>query len=376
MIPSRRSRRPWRSATSDSPGGLIAENTARARKLVLEHGWNSTSYQILNPGIEHWFTDSAPAVVGYVRRHRYLLAAGAPVCPPDALPWVLREFEEFARSQSCKVCYVCAGDRLRALLADSPRHATITVGAQPVWNAPDWPQILTRRASLRAQLHRAANKNVRIVELPAGEAARDPRIQQVLHQWIEHRGLPPLHFLTEPEVLRGVVDDRLVLAAQRGGNTVAYLVASPVTARNGYLIEELARSPEAPNGTIELLIDAAMRHFIQRGNEYVTMGLVALTHNVFRSNPVWIRTLMYVARAHANRFYNFRGLEQFRAKMHPAYWEKIFCITNEPRFSVPALYAMGAAFSGISPLRAVSLGVVKGVSEEVRSLARRFRAGV
>ena len=31
-------------------------DVARARQLVLEHGWNATAYQIVNRGIEHWFS--------------------------------------------------------------------------------------------------------------------------------------------------------------------------------------------------------------------------------------------------------------------------------------------------------------------------------
>jgi hypothetical protein len=38
----------------------------KARQLILEFGWNSTSYQILNPGIKHWFAAAGDAVVGYV----------------------------------------------------------------------------------------------------------------------------------------------------------------------------------------------------------------------------------------------------------------------------------------------------------------------
>ncbi len=73
----------------------------------------------------------------------------------------------------------------------------------------------------------------------------------------------------------------------------------------------------------------------------------------------WLRGLMSIARAHANRFYNFRGLERFRAKMHPANWEPLLRYSNERRFSPQALYAVGGAFSGISPVRAIGLAVVK-----------------
>jgi phosphatidylglycerol lysyltransferase len=81
---------------------------------------------------------------------------------------------------------------------------------------------------------------------------------------------------------------------------VAFLVASPVVAKNGYLVELLARSPSAPNGTAELLIDAAMQRFAQEDRQYVTLGLIALAHAVDKDmhrNPLWLRSLMQFARA-------------------------------------------------------------------------------
>jgi phosphatidylglycerol lysyltransferase len=183
-------------------------------------------------------------------------------------------------------------------------------------------------------------------------------------------------FLVEPNVLGGAIEDRIVLAARDGQRMVAYLVASPVPARNGYFIEELARLPEAPNGTTELLIDAAMRSFANEGRAYVTMGLVALARNSFHTNPWWMRTLMRLARAHANRFYNFRGLEQFRAKLRPAQWDKVWFISNEPRFSVRALYAVGAAFSGISPTLAIGIAILKGAACEIRAIAHSVGQGI
>ena len=121
--------------------------------------------------------------------------------------------------------------------------------------------------------------------------------------------------------------------------------------------------PQRPNGASELLIDAAMRRFASEGCDYVTLGLVALAHAAdeeIRRNPAWLRILMYFARAHANRFYNFRGLERFRVKMAPERWETIYAISNEPRFSVRSLYAMGGAFSGIAPWAAIAIGTRTG----------------
>jgi lysylphosphatidylglycerol synthetase-like protein (DUF2156 family) len=81
-----------------------------------------------------------------------------------------------------------------------------------------------------------------------------------------------LHFLVEPEVLDGFLEDRLVLTARRNGAVVAFALASPIPARHGYLLEVLARSRFAPNGTSELLIDAAMHHAAEQSCTYMTLG--------------------------------------------------------------------------------------------------------
>jgi len=361
MNRSRPLAKPWRYATFSSQ--------TRARALVLRHGWNATAYQILNPGIEHWFDSAGTAVAGYVRRHGFLLVVGAPVCAEPELARVAAEFEAFARKQGCAVCYVCAEERLRRVFDGRADHATVAAGAQPAWDPREWDRVLKTRGSLRAQLRRAANKRVQVEEVDPGEAAADPEIAAVLKSWLKSRGLPPLHFMVEPDVLRGAIDERIVFAARRHGHTVAYLVASPIPARNGWLLEELARGRGAPNGVSELLIDTAMRRFAREGRGYVSMGLVALARGSFDANPWWLRALMQIARAHANRFYNFRGLESFRAKLSPDRWEKIWFITNEPRFSLRALYAVGAAFSGISPVRAIGIGILKGLGQEIKALA-------
>ena len=335
----------------------------------MSYGWNSTCYQILNPGIEHWFSSAVPAVVGYTRRHHLLLAAGAPVCATEMLEAVCLEFEAFARDHGCRVCYVCAEERLRSLFAGSTSHSTVTLGAQPVWDPRKWQQIVQCTSAIRAQLNRSRNKSVSVEALSPEDAAKDPELRRVLREWLGARRLPALHFLVSPDVLEGDLSERVVLVARHKGDVVAYLVASPVVAREGYLVELLARSPSAPNGTSELLIDAAMRRFAENGKSYATLGLVALSSAAaigIRRNPFWLRSLMQFARIHANRFYNFRGLEHFRVKMLPRSWEPVYAISTERHFSPRTLYSMGAAFSGISPWVAIGIGIVNAIRQEVR----------
>ena len=80
----------------------------RARQIVLKYGWNTTSYQILNPGIERWFAPTVDAVVGYVSANGRRVAAGAPICSKENLSEAAAGFESDAARNNERVCYFCA----------------------------------------------------------------------------------------------------------------------------------------------------------------------------------------------------------------------------------------------------------------------------
>jgi phosphatidylglycerol lysyltransferase len=363
---------------------------ARVRDLVLSHGWNSTAYQILNPGIEHWLSSDGGAAVGFVRQRRRWIAAGAPVCPEPNLPQVAAAFEATAaaatssRGGGARVCYFCVADRLRDALSGGGGggYASVAIGAEPVWDPRGWDDTVRRRASLRAQLSRARNKGVTVVAAPVRPVPYRAGLERCVGEWLAARPLPPMHFLVEPDTLGGVLADRRIYIAMRDGGggggggggaarPVAFLVASPVPLRNGYLIEQIVRGAAAPNGTAELLIDAALRDLAAHGATHVTQGLVALSafaRGAMADNPLWFRALAAWARAHGRRFYNFAGLEAFRAKMEPDAWETVYAIANEPRFSPATLHAVACAFCRGSPALAVARALAKALRQETEWL--------
>jgi len=322
------------------------EARERARALILEYGWNSTCYQILNPGLTLWFSASRPAVVGYAEHAGVRVVAGAPVCPGGDLPEVAAEFERAAARAGAQVCYFAAESRL----TDARDSARVLLGAQPVWTPRSWPQILARHASLRAQVARARNKGVVVVEQPT-DLAHQLEIARCLGEWLSRRGLPPLHFLVEPETLGALTDRRLFVARCRGA-LVGFLILSPVPRRHGWLVEQIVRGAAAPNGTAEAMIDAALRPLAAEGFAYVTLGLAPLSRRSpfsLEQNPLWLRLVLDGVRTWGRRYYNFDGLDAFKAKLHPDAWEPVYAVANRPRFSPRLLWAIAAAFSGGSP---------------------------
>lgn len=358
-------------AADTAAGQASPEELERARRLVLTHGWNATSYQILNPGISLWFSADGSAVAGYVDSHGVRVVAGAPICADDRLREVARAFEADAADRN--VCYFCAGTRLLAAIGGED-HRSVIVGAQPSWDPVCWPEMVGGHASLRAQLNRARNKDVEVREWPPARAAAAGELAACLDEWLATRGLPPLHFLVEPRTLERLFDRR-VFVASREGAVVGFLVASPIPARGGWLIEQLIRCRAAPNGTAELLIDALVRALQREECHYVTLGLSPLStraRDLGAGGPIWMRLLLQWLRAHAHRFYNFEGLEAFKAKFHPARWEPIYAVSASPEFTPRLLYAVASAFSDRSVPSTLGRALAGAARQEAAWLRQRL----
>jgi len=111
----------------------------------------------------------------------------------------------------------------------------------------------------------------------------------------------------------------------------------PVFARRGWFVEDLIRAPEAPNGTAELLIDAAMRAAAAEGSRYLTLGLAPLAGAI---GP-WLR----VARRTGLPLYDFRGVHAFKAKLRPQTWSPVFLSYPRGQPGIATVYDALAAFA-------------------------------
>ena len=236
-----------------------------------------------------WSVTSGTAGLWWWRARRFARSIASTLCSPSS--W------RTPSSRGHRVCYFGAGERLELSLAGNPSWSRVLLGAQPSWDPRQWSEAVAKRPSLRAQFNRARNKNIVVSEWPAKEAENHPALRRCLEEWLNTRNLPPLHFLVEPETLRQLEDRRVFVATRGGRAVVAFTVLSPVSARNGWLVEQIVRGRAAPNGTAELLIDSAMRAVGDAGFSYATLGLSPLSQRGGFPPPrlpMWLRLVLRV----------------------------------------------------------------------------------
>lgn len=306
------------------------EGRARALALLRRYGRDTTSFQVLESEYRYFFVEDG--FVAYVDTGSAWVAGGGPIAPPSRVASVVRDFQRAANVAKRRASFFAVTeDFLRAT-----KLPHVHVGKQPFWHPEDWPDTVASTSSLRYQIRRAEKKGVSVRFVRDSELVRhDPlrsELDRLVGRWTETRRLAPMGFLValEPHVFS---EEHVYLVAEHDRRVVGFLSAVPIYARSGWLIEDLLRDREAPNGTVELLVDRAMRFFAERTNGPVTLGLAPLAGDVSKR--------LRVVRTVAQPLFDFRGLHAFKSKLRPSYWEDVHVA------AAPSHSAWVALFDGL-----------------------------
>jgi phosphatidylglycerol lysyltransferase len=336
------------------------DDRARVLSLVRRFGWNATSFQVLEHGYRYFFPDD-DACVAYVDTGRAWVAAGAPLADDARFAAVTAAFIRAARAANRRVCFFATEDRF----ADRVPLRSLLVGEQPVWEPADWDAALRGSPSLREQLRRARAKGVRVrtTDAPAAAAA-GATSREALHgfvkEWLGARELAPLGFLARVDPL-AVLPDRPLFVAEREGELVGILSVAPIHGREGWLLQNLLRAPDAPNGTAEALFDQAMRDAAARGLTFLTLGLAPLAGRV--AAP------LRFARHAGRSLFNFEGLRAFKAKLQPSRWDPVYASFPDEISAARAVVDVLSAFAHGKFVRFGIATLVRGPTFLVTSLA-------
>jgi phosphatidylglycerol lysyltransferase len=198
-----------------------------------------------------------------------------------------------------------------------PDHAYV-VGEVPWWELSLWPETVKSARSLRSQIRRATHKGVQAracmtKELVLGTELRKA-LDSLIATWLRGRHLPPLGFLAAVDPF-ALLEERCVFVAEHENRVVGAVFAIPIGTSAAWLLDHVVRDRSAPNGTAELLVDAAFTALGRQGAARATLGLCPLGGRV----PRLLRWVLRLSRG----LFDFRGLHAFKAKLRPQGWQRV-----------------------------------------------------
>ncbi|MEY2936187.1 MAG: hypothetical protein RL033_6936 [Pseudomonadota bacterium] len=318
----------------------LKEQAARERVLALlrAFGWNATSFQLLEPGLRYWFHEHG--CVAYVDTGRAWVAGGAPLAPEHQLRNVAEAFVQAARAERRSALFFATEERFVA----QARYRQLLIGEQPDWDPQRWAASVEQNPGLREQLRRARAKGVHVAAVSAEELAPGSplraALERLIAEWLRAKPMPPMGFLVRVDPFQLMTERRLFVArrvAEGAQEVVGFAAVVPVYARQGWFVEDLIRAPRAPNGTMELLVDTALRDAAALGSGYLTLGLSPLSGGVHQ--------LLRWASKYSAGLYDFRGVRAFKSKFRPAHWAPIYLSHPADMSAAVALYHSLGAFS-------------------------------
>lgn len=335
------------------PPDCARDARARALTLIRCYGDEATSFQTLEAAYGYFFHGD-DTCVAYFDTGGAWVAAGAPIGPEPQRVAAQSAFVAAARA---------AGKRAHFFASERPLQGlrSLSIGEQPVWDPQHWAGMVAGHRSLREQLRRARAKGVRVRRVTGSELESGPLREQVTHvieRWLSSRTLAPMGFLVQVEPFT-FGSERCCFVAESGGRVVGFAGLIPIPRRSGWFLEDLLRDPKAPNGTSELLVDAAMRWASSDGCTWLTLGLAPLAGDV----PRVLRRI----RALSAPLYDFPGLRAYKAKLRPDRWQRVYLCS--PDSALVALYDSLHAFASGSFLRFGLATLLRGPKIMARALA-------
>ncbi len=296
--------------TTDDPGRIEA---------LRRHAVDAVSFQGLESGMRWWHDAASPAGTGaalpYVDVGRSRIAVGTPLGSTAVRARAARRFAADARMAGRRAVFFGV-----ECLDPFEGFRQLAIGLQSELWPSRWTATLRQSAKLREQLRRARAKGVTVRRVAPEELREGAPLRRAVEglrdEWLASRPMEPMVFLVAVEPFHAS-GEHLYLVAERAGRAVQFLSAVPIYGRRGWLMEDMLRGRDAPNGTTELVIDGLMRE-VGDNSSLVTPGLTPLAGAV----SCWMRC----ARAVTAPLYDFTGLQRFRARLSPSRWSPVWLV--------------------------------------------------
>lgn len=304
---------------------------ASAEGLLRRFGAHTASWVLLEGGKCYLTRRGVEGFIAWETRVGCPVIAGDPVCAPGDAAALISALRR--RSLPRPVFAYAATPALRAGWA-SAGFGAVPVGAEPVFDPRRFTLAGGARATVRAAVNHATRAGVSVVEHhphAPGAAARNAELEDISALWLAGKGRDELGFLLGQPQLNVPTAKRYFVA--RGTRVEGFLVCEPVWARQGWYLDVTRRRPDAPRGTMELLVAETLRILGSEGVPFASMGLSPLARldaaDAPPSDSPRLSALLAEAFGRLTSPYDFRDLARYKAKFAPDAWEhRLLCYSG------------------------------------------------
>jgi len=306
--------------------------------FLRRYGRNTNSFLLTYGGYQWFRSCMPPGLVGYLRSNRTLVANGDPLCSPEDAQAVLAALAASVAPKD-RVALVLASDWLVPSLRRLG-YGVLQVGSDPVFDLARWAPRGRRAKTVRNAVHRAQRASVEVSAYRPGTPLGGPARQAVracLAAWLRSRRSLRMRFLADVKPFAHA-EERYYFLAWHQGQLAGFATCSPLYARNGWYVEDIVRRPDAPYGTTDMLVTTALGTLRDDGAALATLGIAPFTGLRRARSERWPDLLLLAITRLSAPFYNFDGIQRYKAKFAPSWWEPVYVAYWPNRLTIGLAY--------------------------------------
>lgn len=332
-------------------------------EILKKYAYQSQSYNILRKDKSYFFSPSKiDGVIAFVVNLKVALVAGDPVCDPNNLYDFILEFKQFCHLKKWKCCFQAVTDRCKNIL-EKLDFEFIKIGEEPIFDLEKLLWQGKKFKNLRNDI-RSAQKNGLIVVEYCPLIKRMPdweiNMEELSSIWKKFKGSGEFSFLIGEPSLDNPGERKYFLLLN-DKQVEAFVVCTPIYARNGIYFDLIRRKEKTQRGTNQLLITETFRFLKEQGYSMGTLGTSPLSnkHVLDENQNYIIKMSLKLTYNHLGYFHRFKPLYKFKKQFGPTSWESRYFAFYPKKFNPIIIYALLKAYdpSGVTGkvLRKISL---------------------
>ncbi len=278
----------------------------------------ATSDAILDPAMHVFTFPGIEGFVSYRLEAKVVIVFGEPTCAERDKPQLTKEFHIAMQLQSKNVIYITASLAFSQWAVQNVCSTMIEMGEELFFDPFRNPEKETGPlASLvRRKVKRAYRELVTVHEYTENDLQLEQEIEQVGRIWLQKRRGPQFH-ISNVYLFQDRLGKRWFYA-KKDNRIVGVVTINRLQAQEGWLLNHLMTTPEAPIGTSELLIVSVFDFLRKEDCHLVTVGSApAKTLGEIRgmSQPAsWMARLFF---QFGRKLGRLDGLNMFWSKFQP-----------------------------------------------------------
>lgn len=294
-------------------------NSERDQIVQLIRRWGGLAADaLLDPSTKFFQVPEIEGLIGYRILSKCAVVFGDPICSPADRDSLSEAFDHYCKEQPFSIVYLIASESFAKWAMHHTCNAMVQFGTTLFVNPQNDPRELhgAHASLVRRKVRHAIGEGVTVNEYVAREELTEKAMIQAAKTWLQNRRGPQVHI---SHVY--LFDDRLGkrwFYAMKNGKIVGIVVLNLLESCTGWLMNHMMITPDAPQGTPELLVVSALEVLKQEGCTYATFGAVPDTQlgeiSGLGSFSAWTARMIYRAAYH---LFHLNGHKMFWGKFQP-----------------------------------------------------------